>query len=204
MTKGREFSAQACFDDVKRAMGLQREIKFYSTEFNIARLGDWSDPKLAAKLFLSAFWDHVSVVGSDGHTPVTALTFPWNLGLTDRADGPAYAMAVTENPWTPDSRSIVLRMVLRLAGDMTITSIDKPRGLTTLEGADAELIVWRNLPGWTDRPGSTLELALPDWARKAELWGWDGLRRTVPVSGSKVVLDGLGENETFMIRVPRS
>ena len=204
MTKGRDFSAQTCFDDVKRAMGLQREIKFYSTEFNIARLGDWSDPKLAAKLFLSAFWDHVSVVGSDGRTPAMALAFPWNLGTTDRVDGPAYAMAATENPWTPDSRSIVLRMVLRLAGDMTIKSIDKPRGLTTLEGADAELIVWRNLPGWTDRPGPTLELALPDWARKAELWGWDGLRRTVPVTGGKVVLDGLDENETFMIRVPRS
>ena len=96
MTRGREFSAQTCFDDVKRAMGLQREIRFYSTEFNIARVGAWSDSKLAAKLFLSAFWDQVSVVGSDGRTPVMALAFPWNSrdyrscrwsGLRDGGDG---------------------------------------------------------------------------------------------------------------------
>lgn len=204
MTGGREFSVQTCFDRIKQAMGLHRDIKFYATEFNVARVGAWSDPKLAAKLFLSAFWDQVSVVGADGRSPVMALAFPWNLGDTERVDGPAYAMAATENPWTPDARSIVLRMVLRLAGDMTLKAIDKPRGLTTLEGADAELIVWQNLPGWTDRPGRTLELMLPDWTHGIELWGWDGLRRRVPASGGKFVLDGLEENETFMIRVPRS
>jgi len=133
-----------------------------------------------------------------------ALAFPWNLGDTDRVDGPAYAMAASENPWTPDTRSIVLRMVLRLAGDMRLKSIDKPRGLITLEGTDAELIVWQNLPGWTESPGRAVELTLPDWARQIEVWGWDGLRRRVSVDGGKFVLDGLDENETFMIRVPRS
>jgi hypothetical protein len=204
MTKGSEFSAQTCFDRIKQAMGLKRDIKFYSTEFNVARVGDWEDPHLAAKLFLSAFWDQVSVVGNDGKTPAMALAFPWNLGDTVRVDGPAYAMAATENPWSPDSRSIVLRMVLRLAGDMTIKSIDKPRGLTTLAGPDGELIVWQNLPGWTDSPGRSLELELPGWAHTIEVWGWDGLRRSVAVTGGHFVLDGLEENETTMIRVPRS
>jgi len=204
MTRGREFSVQTCFDRVKQAMGLKRDIKFYTTEFNVARLDDWDDPSLAAKLFLSAFWDQVSVVGADGRMPAMALAFPWNLGDTVRVDGPAYAMAATENPWSPDPRAIVLRMVLQLAGDMTLQSIDKPRGLTRLAGADAELIVWQNLPGWTDRPGRTLELELPDWARSVEVWGWDGLRRRVAVGDGRVVLDGLEENETTMIRVPRS
>lgn len=204
MTNGREFSTQTCFDRIKQAMGLHRDIKFYSTEFNVARVGAWSDPKLAAKLFLNAFWDQISVVGNDGHTPVMVLAFPWNLGDTDHVDGPAYAMAMTENPYTPDTRSVVLRMVLRLAGDMAIKSIDKPRGLTTLEGPDAELIVWQNWPGWTDRPGRAVELTLPDWAHQIEVWGWDGLRRTLPVHGGKFVLDGVAENETVMIRVPRS
>jgi hypothetical protein len=113
-------------------------------------------------------------------------------------------MAATENPWTPDTRSIVLRTVLRLAGDMKLKSVDSKRGLTMLEGADAELIVWRNLPGWTDRPGRAVEFILPDWARQIEVWGWDGLRRRLSVNGGKFVLDGLDENETFMIRVPRS
>jgi hypothetical protein len=204
MTKGVEFSVQTCFDRVKQAMGIHRDIRFYTTEFNVARLDDWADPKVAAKLFLSAFWDQVSVVGADGHTPAMALAFPWNLGDTVRVDGPAYAMAATEDPWSPDPRAVVLRMVLQLAGDMTLQSIDKARGLTRLAGADAELIVWQNLPGWTDRPGRTLALELPDWARTIEVWGWDGLRRRVAVSGGHFVLDGLDENETTMIRVPRS
>ena len=76
----------------------------------MARLDDWEDPKLAAKLFLSAFWDQVGVVGVDGQTPAMALAFPWNLGDTVRVDGPAYAVAATENPWSGDPRSIVLRM----------------------------------------------------------------------------------------------
>jgi hypothetical protein len=204
ITKGVEYSVQTCFDRIKQAMGLHRDIKFYATEFNVARLDDWDDPKLAAKLFLSAFWDQVSVVGADGHSPVTVLAFPWNLGDTVRVDGPAYAMAATEIPWSPDPRSIVLRMVLRLAGDMTLQSIDKQRGLITLTGADAELVVWQNLPGRTDRPGRALELDLPDWPRTIEVWGWDGLRRRVAVNGGHLVLDGLEENETTMIRVPRS
>lgn len=204
ITKGIEFSVQTCFDRIKQAIGLHRDIKFYATEFNVARLDDWDDPKLAAKLFLSAFWDQVSVVGADGKTPAMALAFPWNLGDTIRVDGPAYAMAATENPWSPDPRSIVLRMVLQIAGDMTLQSIDKPRGLTTLADANAELVVWQNLPGWTDHPGRTLDLELPDWARTIEVWGWDGLRRRVSVSGGHAVLDGLDENETIMIRVPRS
>jgi hypothetical protein len=204
ITKGREFSVQTCFDRIKQAIGIHRDIQFYSTEFNVARLDDWDDPKLAAKLFLSAFWDQVSVVGADGHSPATVLAFPWNLGDTVRVDGPAYAMATTENPWSPDPRAIVLRMVLQLAGDMTIKSIDKPRGLVALAGANAELIVWQNLPGWTDHPGRMLELELPDWARTIEVWGWDGLRRRVAVNGGHIALDGLDENETIMIRVPRS
>lgn len=203
MTRGREFSVQTCFDRIKHAMGVHREVNFYSTEFNVARVDEWQDAKLAAKLFLSAFWDQVGVVGADGHSPVMTLAFPWNLGDTIRVDGPAYAMAATENPWSPEIRSTVMTRILQLAGDMRLASIDKPRGLYTLEGADAELIVWQDLPGWTDRPGPVLELALPDWARTIEVWGWDGLRRRMSVSGGRYVLDGLDGNETYMIRVPR-
>lgn len=203
MTRGRAFSAQTCFDRVKQAMGLKRDTRFYATEFNVARAGEWEDPKLAAKLFLTAFWDQVGVVGNGGHAPVTVLAFPWNLGDTLRIDGPQYAMAAGEKPWLPEERSVVLQNILQLAGEMTVTSIDKPRGLTMLAGRDADLIVWQNLPGWTDRPGSTLELALPDWARTIEVWAWDGLYRRASARGEQYVLDGLRENETYMIRIPR-
>ncbi|MDE2377176.1 hypothetical protein [Bradyrhizobium sp.] len=203
MTRGRAFSVQTCFDRVKQAMGLTRDVSFYATEFNVARAGEWEDSRTAGRLYLSAFWDQVAVVGRDGHTPVMVLAFPWNLGDTPRVDGPHYAMAVTEDPWSPEIRGVVQQTILRLAGDMTIASVEKRRGLIALTGADAELFVWQNLPGWTDRPGRTLELMLPDWAHTIEIWGWDGLRRRMAATGGKSVITDLNENETTMIRVPR-
>jgi hypothetical protein len=112
-------------------------------------------------------------------------------------------MAVTENPWSPEIRGVVLQTILRLAGDMTLVSIDKRRGLYSLTGRDAELIVWQNLEGWTDKPGRTLEVTLPDWAHTIEIYGWEGLRRRMPVTGGKFAITDLNENETYMIRIPR-
>lgn len=203
ITRGREFSAQTCFDRVKQAMELKRDVNFYATEFNVARAGEWEDAKVLGRLFLSAFWDQVTVVGRDGHSPVVVLAFPWNLADTPRVDGPHYAMAVTENPWSPEIRGVVLQTILRLAGDMRLVSIDKRRGLYSLSGPDAELFVWQNLPGWTDRPGRALELNLPDWAHTIEIWGWEGLRRRMPATGGAFAINDLNENETTMIRVPR-
>jgi hypothetical protein len=204
MTRGREFSVQTCFDRIKQAMGLKRDIKFYSTEFNVARAGTWQDDDVVGRLFLTAVWDQFAVVGNDGRSSVMVLAFPWNLGDTPRVDGPHYAMAVAENPWAPEVRSVVFKEVLQLAGDMTIVSIDRPRGITRLAGADADLIVWQDRPGWTDRPGRSVEIDLPEWARRIEVWAWDGLRRSLPAKGGRFVVDGLDENETYMIRVPRS
>lgn len=204
LTRGREFSAQTCFDRIKAAMGLRRDVNFYATEFNIARAEAWADPKLAARLFLTAFWDQVGIVHADRRTSAMVLAFPWNLADTGRIEGPAYAMAVAEDPWAPDLRAVVLQTVLRLAGDMTFTALDPlGAGTYTLEGEGGRLLVWQNLPGWTDRPGPVWEVNLPDWARSAELWGWDGLRRTIPVHGGKVSIGGLRENETYMLLVPR-
>jgi hypothetical protein len=204
LTRGREFSAQTCFDRVKAAMGLRRDVNFYATEFNVARAEAWTDPKLTARLFLTAFWDNAGVVRADGRSSATVLAFPWYLPDTGEIEGPAYAMAATKDPWSPDPRAAVLRTVLRLAGDMRFTALD-PRGAGTftLEGKEGVLLVWQNLKGWTDRPGPVWEVDLPPWARFAELWGWDGLRRTVPVHGGKVSIRDLPGDETYMLRVPR-
>ncbi|GLH76779.1 hypothetical protein SSBR45G_16870 [Bradyrhizobium sp. SSBR45G] len=203
MTRGRAFSAQTCFDRIKQAMGLTRDVNFYTTEFNVARAGAWADEKVAAKLFLSAIWDQLAVVGKDGRTPVSAVAFPWNVGDTPDVDGLAYAMASGADPWVPEARSVVLKTVLQLAGHMKIVSIDRQLALYRLSGADADLIVWQNIAGWTDRPGRAVEIDLPAWARSLEVWGWDGLQRRIDVTPGRFFVDGLNADETYMFRVPR-
>lgn len=202
ITRGREFSVQTCFDRVKAAMGVKRDLNFYTTEFNVARDGAWEDPKLAARLFLTALWDNVGVVRADGAS-ATMLAFPWNLGDTPRIDGPAYAMAVSEAPWRPDLRAITLRHVLQIAGDMKLTSLDPKDGRYTLEGDAGQVLVWQNLPGWTGTPGAVWEVQLPRWARAAELWGWDGKRRDIAITEGTVKITGLSGKETYMLRVMR-
>lgn len=203
LTRGREFSVQTCFDRIKSAIGLKRDIDLYVTEFNVARDGDWQAENVAAGLFLTAFWDEITVVRADGLSPATVFAFPWNLGDTGRIEGPGYAMAKTENPWSPAPRAEVLRDVLKLAGDMSFVSLDPRAGTYRLEGPAGQLVVWQDLAGWTDHPGGTWTIEVPEWARSAELWAWDGKRRDVEVRSGKVVIDGLPGNETYMLRIPR-
>ncbi|MDO1585256.1 hypothetical protein Q2T52_24455 [Rhizobium oryzicola] len=203
LIKGREFSAQSCFDRIKAAMGLKRDINFYSTEFNISRSGSWTDAQVVAKLFLTAFWDNMGIVGANGR-PATALAFPWGLPDTPDVDGPGYAMAVAANPWKPEERAKVLQRVLKLAGDMTIVSSDPYHsGTLHLTGADADLFVWNNRRGWTDVKDGRWEITLPAGARKIELWGWDGLRSVHKPSGDRFIFEALPAGETYMALVTR-
>ncbi len=205
LTRGREFSAQTCFDRVKAAMHLKRDVNFYATEYNVSRDHGWTDPTLLARLFLTAIWDEMGVVHRDRHASATVLAFPWNLGDTDRVDGPAYAMAATEDPWSPDSRAKVLRNVLHLAGDMIFVALDpKGSGTFELEGPRGHLYVWQDLPGWTDKPGSTWIVNVPQGGELAELWGFDGPRNVIPVQGRRLVIDHLAGNETYMLFVPEA
>ena len=203
LTRGHDFSAQNCFDGVKKAMGIKRDTNFYATEFNVTRVGDWADPKLSARLFLTAFWDEMGVVGADGKRSATVLAMPWNLSDTGKAEGPGYAMAAAKAPWKPEVRSQVLRRILDLAGDMTFVSLDHRDGRYLLESEKAQLLIWQNLPGWTTAPGKVWDVQLPAWADRVELWGWDGKRRDIRVSGGKAVIDGLTGSETYMLHIPR-
>ena len=200
LTKGHYFSAQSCFDRVKAALDLHRDVQFYATEFNISRDDVWTDPKIAASLFLTALWDEIGVVGNDRHSAVSQLAFPWNLGDTGKIEGPPYAMAATENPWSPDARAKVLKMVLDLAGDMTLVQADPTAsGTFALRGAADEIYVWQDRFDWTDRFGTHWDVAVPPWAKDAELWGWNGLIRHITPQSGHIILDELPTNETYML-----
>lgn len=202
--RGRGFSAQTCFDKAKQALGITRDINFYATEFNIARVETWDDDNLQGSLFLTAVWDQLGVRKADGST-ATVLAFPWNLFDTGRVEGPAYAMASHEDPWMPDVRSEVLQLVVELAGDMRFVETDEVEaGLLTLEDETSRLVVLQDRTGWTDRKqGEPLVSAVPAWASRAELWGWDGMRKRVEVEGESQVSFDVPGNETYMLRFSR-
>lgn len=201
LEKGRFFSAQGCFDRVKAALGITREIGFYATEFNVARDGGWAKAEVAGRLFLTAVWDHLGVVGKDGAS-ATVIAFPWNLVDHGNLEGPAYAMASGDNPWRPEVRAQVLKRVLDLAGAMRFVALDpREAGRFELEGGGRRLYVWQDLPGWTDTPGAAWRLDLPEGSASAELWGWDGRRRRMAVKPGPLVLEDLPGHETYMLLV---
>ncbi|MGR6466422.1 hypothetical protein [Rhizobium sp. PAMB 3182] len=203
LTAGRQFSAQNCFDKIKTTLGITRDINFYATEFNVTREGEWENRSLIASLFLTAAWDNFGVVGNNDR-PAMVLAFPWSLLDTGRFEGPGYAMAARENPWLPEVRAKVLQRILDIAGDMRFVSAD-PRhtGMFHLSGEKGDLYVWQNREGWTDAPGHSWTLTLPDWAKRVELWGYDGLRKVEDCSGGPYTFDNLKGGETLMVRVLR-
>ncbi len=203
LTEGRQFSAQTCFDRIKQEMGLKRDINFYSTEFNISRSESWTDEKTVSNLFLTAFWDNMGVVGAKGQ-PVTVFAFPWALGDTGRETGPGYALAASDAPWSPEARSKVMLRIMKLAGNMKIVASDPYHsGTMHLSGPDADLFVWHNRRGWTDIGGGRWTIALPEGARRIELWGWDGVREMHDVSGDSFTFEALPAGETYMALVSR-
>lgn len=204
MERGRDFSAQTCFDRAKAALGITRDINFYATEFNTARTEGWDRDDIQGSLFLTAIWDQLGIQKADGSS-ATVIAFPWNLGDTVKVDGPAYAMATHANPWKPDVRAKVLKMVVELAGDMKFVQMDGSRsGVFVLEDSKSRLVVLQDRKGWTDREvGSSWTVEAPSWAEAAELWGWDGIRKSQAVTGGALVTFDVPGEETYMLRFLR-
>jgi len=198
MEKGYRWSAQNNFDEVKKACGITADVWFISTEFNYKRREVTEDE--AAKGFLTAIWDNLGVVKNDGSTPATLLAFPWNIFHLSEKDG-NYGLCESVLPWKPTRRGEVLRMVLELTDGMAFTRFDpKGTGTFVLESPGRKLWVWQNRKGWTKSRGTTFAVeGIPAGATVLEVYGWDGLRKTVPVAGrDTIALDGLPEDETSM------
>ncbi len=194
------FSPQGAFDAVKKACHITRDINFYTTEYNFKAHEQGITEELAAKRLLTCIWANLGVVKNDAKTPATRLALIWNL-FTDAKQDPPDGLAVRLSPWIPSARARTFQLIMSLTKGMTLIFSDpKGRGEFILEGAGRKLWVWQNYEHWTDVPDSTFTINdIPEGTTKLEVIGWDGLRKSIPLSGqhSYTVTD-LKPNETFM------
>jgi hypothetical protein len=196
-------SAQDNFDRVKAACGITRDVSFYCTEFNYKKRRVTTAQ--AARGFLTGIWDHLGVVRRDGRTPAARLALPWNL-FHDAEKDTQYGMLRKYEPYEPSPRGAVLQLVLRLTDGMRFTSLDpRKTGVFVLEGAGRKMWVWQNRKGWTDQPGPSFTVrGVPAWARKLEVYGWDGLRTARPLDGRPACsVTDLPGDETYMFVATR-
>lgn len=200
-------SAQAGFDAVKKECHITRDINFYTTEYNFKANTQGIEEPLAAKRFLTCIWNSLGVVKNDGKTPATKLALVWNLFLTDKEDqfdGGTYGLVLKQDPLTPTDRGKTYRLVLSLTKGMEFTSLDpKGHGEYVMEGAGKKLWVWQNYVNWTDMPGTSFTVNdIPAKATKLDVYGWDGLRKSIPLSGkASYTVGDLRPNETYMFLV---
>ncbi|GAB2671556.1 hypothetical protein ACFQWB_13440 [Paenibacillus thermoaerophilus] len=198
-------SAQYTFDRVKQALGLTREISFYSTEFNIKRRSTPSltmTEELAAKQFLTAIWDQLGVVSASGKRPVTVFAMPWSLFHRSQQDGWYGIGAPSTDP--PDrwpARLKVLGLVTAVAKGTYFESMDpRGKGEYVLAGSGKKLWVWQNLKGWSNRTGTRYRVVgIPGIATELSVYRWNGLWRTYPIEGqTEFTVTGLEPEETYM------
>lgn len=192
-----DWSLQNQFDEVKREAGITANIAFCTDEVNVKPRRMTENE--AARDFLTALWDALGVVGLGGE-PITEFVMPWNVFHTQDRDK-AYGLCTELSPWTPVPRGEVLRLVGQLTAGMEIVDADPKRsGEYVLEGDKAKLWVWQNRQAWTTQPAHQFHIdALPRNCSSVEVYGWDGLRRTVPAQGgARLVIDSLSIGETYM------
>lgn len=193
-------TAQAEFDEIKKACGITRDINFYCSEYNFKSGEQGIDDNLAAKRLLTCIWDRLGVVKSDGRTPATKLALVWNLFHTTEKDK-RYGMTVQTAPWAPAVRAKTYQLVMTLAAGMTFTHLDPlDRGEFALAGDGRTLWIWQNYEGFSSIHGTRYTIsAIPASAKTVKVYGWDGLRKTIELHGqSFLTVEDLNERETYM------
>lgn len=203
-------SAQANYDAVRTANGVTADVAFHATEYNFKRRLVTEDA--AAAGLLTAMWDALGVVTTAG-APAATLAFPWNL-FNSNASDVDYGMAASVDPYVPTARGATVGLVLRLLaasgapGGWAWAALD-PRGTGVFAltpappaGACRRLVVWQDRAGWsTLQPTTAFNVTgVPPCAAVVDVYGWDGLRRSVPAGGggAAVEVDGLAGDETYM------
>jgi len=198
-------SAQHDFARVKTASGITADINFYTTEFNFKKQNITEDA--AAKGFLTCLWDNLGVVKNNGTTRATKLVFPYLL-LKTSAQTSYFSLSTQLSPWVPTRRGEVLQLVVNLTQNLSWGSLaPKTTGEFVLfNGNGTKLWVWQNRTNWTNRPGTSFGITgIPGGTGKIEVYGWDGLRNTIPMNGqASYTVTDLPTEETLMFRALQS
>jgi hypothetical protein len=188
--KSNKHSAQHDFDAVKAELGVTRDINYYCTEFNYQRThGEGFSTSsvdigedAASKYLLTTIWDELGVVGSSGQG-VSRLALLWNL-FQENGD-PPYDTAQQMSPWVPTQRAKTYQMMAQLTAGMSFTALDpKTTGEFVLAGTGGTVWVWQDRANWTNHPGTSHTVSeIPAGATKLDVYGWDGLRASIALSG---------------------
>ena len=197
-------SAQYKFDQFKQVAGITRDINFYCAEYNYSRrISDdpviYEQDSVLGERFLTGLWDVLGVVHADGKS-ATRAALVWGLIDTESAFD-KYGFSEQLNPWIPSARGQVYELVTRLTQGLNFTSLDPKRsGVYVLSGTNKKLWVWQDRAAWTNKPGTSFTLTnIPVNTTRIEVYGWDGLRKTVSVAAterSKTI--SVPGNETYM------
>jgi len=194
------FSPQAAFDNVKKACGITRDINFYTTEYNFKTGTQGIDDNLAAKRLLTCIWANLGVVKSDGHTPATKLALIWNLfGNAEKMYG--LTAHSKDHAWNPYATGKTFQLVMNLTAGMSFTYLDpRDKGEFILSGGGKTLWVWQNYETFSSIHGTQYTIhAIPATAKTIQVYGWDGLRKTIDVNGqTSMTIGDLNERETYM------
>jgi hypothetical protein len=139
------------------------------------------------------------VVDANNH-PVCKLALAWNLFDLTSQDK-EYGLSIQPDPWQPTRRAQALQMVARLAAGMKFDSLD-PRvtGVFVLSRPRKKLWVWQDRPHYSTLAGTSFEIrGIPAGCTQLQVYGWDGLRSTVPLTGQKsYTIRDLPGDETYM------
>ncbi len=190
------------YDLIKSDYGITRDIPFYTTEYN----ANHDDENIAAKSWLTLFWDVMGVRGSKGQYVVTTA-MPFDLFiLRNPSNSFAMSFGMTEktSPWTPSVRGkLFQRLLLLTKGLDFVPFFSKGTGQHLLTGNNKSLWVYTNAQNWAEKPGTSyLVKPIPNGASTLEIHDWQGLQKSVSVAGkSEYLVTGLRIEETYMFLV---
>ncbi len=199
------YSCQDNFDSIKEYCGITADILLSVDELNVARDNvagstDTQKENNSAKELLTGIWDACGVVKNDGFTLAGIDAQIWYFMLPN-SQYTDYGVLNSLNPYTPRARANTATLAADLTSGMSFETADpKGKGEYTLKGTGKKMWVWQDRQYWTNHYGTSYTCTgIPAGSTTLKVYGWDGLRQTIALSGqTSYTVSSLPGNETYM------